>query len=106
MEIFKTIILTMNNKIIKINLNHSFIFFLFCNLFSLLVLKLNDLIISTPICLLLILIIGVSHGALDHMKGKKHFKILNIKNFENFFSFFIIQSSMRDTNNQNQKQTY
>ena len=95
MEIFKTIILTMNNKIIKINLNHSFIFFLFCNFFSLLVLKLNDLIISTPICLLLILIIGVSHGALDHIKGKKLFKILNIKKISFFYlSYTLIAISI------------
>ena len=33
--IFKTIILSMNNQIKKINLNHSFIFFLFSNIFSL-----------------------------------------------------------------------
>ena len=61
----------MNNQIKKINLYHSLIFFLFCNIFSVIIFKLSNLNISTLFCLLLILIIGVSHGALDHIKGKK-----------------------------------
>ena len=69
----------MNDQIKKINLNHSFIFFLFCNIVSLIVLKFINFNISSLICLFLILIIGVSHGSLDHEKGKKLFKILNIK---------------------------
>ena len=61
----------MNNKIKKINLNHSFIFFFVVNLFCILLFKFNNLNISSIFCLLLILIIGVSHGSLDHVKGKK-----------------------------------
>jgi Brp/Blh family beta-carotene 15,15'-monooxygenase len=77
----------MNTKIKKINLNHSFIFFLFCNIFSLIIFKFKNLIISPLICLALILIIGVSHGSLDNIKGKK---LLNIFKFENIILFYLI----------------
>jgi beta-carotene 15,15'-dioxygenase len=90
MEISKAINLNMNNKIKKINLNHSFIFFLFCNIFSLIIFRFNNLIISPLICLVLILVIGVSHGALDHVKGKKLFKILNIKEFSIFYLLYLV----------------
>ena len=76
----------MNKRIKKINFNHSFIFFLFCNIFSLIVLKFNDLTISPLICLILILIIGVSHGSLDHIKGRR---LLNILKFENIIVFYL-----------------
>ena len=65
----------MENKIKKINFNHSFIFFLFCNIFSLITFIVNNFTISPLICLLLILSIGISHGSLDNLKGKKLFKI-------------------------------
>ena len=81
----------MNSQIKKINLNHSFIFFLFCNIFSVIVFKFSNLNISTLFCLLLILTIGVSHGALDHLKGKKLISILNIKKF---YIFYLIYSLM------------
>ena len=80
----------MQNKIKKINLNHSFIFFLFSNIFSLIIFKLNNYIISPIICLILILIIGVSHGSLDHIKGQRLFKILNIKQFYFFYFAYIL----------------
>ena len=76
----------MNNKIKKINLNHSFIFFLFINILSIIIFKINNLFISPFICLLLILSIGVSHGSLDHIKGKKLLKILN---FEKIYIFYL-----------------
>jgi len=82
----------MNDQIKKINLNHSFIFFLFCNIVSLIVLKFINFNISSLICLFLILIIGVSHGSLDHEKGKKLFKILNIKSISFFYLFYILIS--------------
>ena len=51
--------------------------------------KLNE--ISTLIlCSFLILTIGISHGALDHEKGKKLFKILNIKSISLFYSLYIL----------------
>ncbi len=80
----------MNSQIKKINLNHSFIFFLFCNVFSVVVFKFTNLNISTLFCFLLILTIGVSHGALDHLKGKKLLTILNIKKFYIFYLIYIL----------------
>ena len=80
----------MNNKIKKINLNHSFIFFLLCNIFSILTFKIINFTISPLICLLLILSIGVSHGSLDNIKGRKLFKILGINNFSIFYLSYIL----------------
>ena len=82
----------MKSQIKKINLNHSFIFFLFCNIFSVIVFKFSNLNISTLFCLLLILTIGVSHGALDHLKGKKLLSILNIKKFYIFYFIYTLFS--------------
>ena len=82
----------MNRKIKKINLNHSFIFFLFINIFSVLAFKLNTFHISTVSCLILILTIGVSHGSLDHIKGEKLFKIFNIKKTYLFYLTYIFIS--------------
>ena len=69
----------MNNQIKRINFNHSFIFFLFCNFFSIVALKITSFTISPLICLLLILSIGISHGSLDNIKGKKLFISKTIK---------------------------
>ena len=80
----------MNTQIKKINLNHSFIFFLFCNIFSLITFIFNDFTISPLICLLLILSIGISHGSLDNIKGKKLFKIFGITNFSFFYLIYIV----------------
>ena len=80
----------MKLKIKKICFNHSFIFFLFCNIFSLLFLKIDISIISPLICLLLILVIGVSHGSLDHVKGKKLLKRFNINNISIFYFTYLL----------------
>ena len=80
----------MNNQIKKINLNHSFIFFLFCNIFSLIILTIDNLILSPLICLFFILSIGVSHGSLDHLKGKKLLKIFEFKNIYIFYLIYIL----------------
>ena len=80
----------MNNKIKKINFNHSFVFFLLSNIFSLTAIKLNILSISPIICLFLILSIGISHGALDNLKGKKLFQIFGINNFFIFYLSYIL----------------
>ena len=80
----------MKNSIKKINLNHSFIFFIFSNILSLIIFKLNDYIFSPLICLIFILIIGVSHGSLDHVKGKRLFEILNINQFYLFYMIYIL----------------
>ena len=81
----------MTIQIKKINFKHSFIFFLFCNIVSLPFIKAYNLSISPLICLLLILIIGVSHGSLDHIKGRKLLKIFQIKNIITFYtSYFLL----------------
>ena len=79
----------MNNRSKKINFNHSFIFFLVCNIFSLIAFNFNTLSISPFICLLLILSIGISHGSLDNVKGRKLFQIFEIKKFYIFYLAYI-----------------
>ena len=79
----------MNNKIRKINLSHSFIFFFAINIFCFLMFKFTSSI-SSILCLLLILILGVSHGSLDHIKGKKLLKLLNIKSPYVFYITYIL----------------
>ena len=80
----------MNNRSKKINFNHSFIFFLVCNIFSLIAFKFNTLTISPFICLLLILSIGISHGSLDNLKGRKLFQIFKFKKFYIFYLAYIL----------------
>ena len=81
----------MTIQIKKINFKHSFIFFLFCNIVSLPFLKAYNLSISPLVCLLLILIIGVSHGSLDHIKGRQLLKIFQINNIITFYtSYFLL----------------
>ena len=80
----------MNNRSKKINFNHSFIFFLVCNIFSLIAFNFNTLSISPFICLLLILSIGISHGSLDNVKGRKLFQIFEIKKFYIFYLAYIL----------------
>ena len=84
----------MNNKIKKINLNHSFIFFFVVNIFCILMFKFNNLNISSILCLILILIIGVSHGSLDHIKGKKLLSLCNIKSTYIFYIIYILISAL------------
>ena len=80
----------MNNRSKKINFNHSFIFFLVCNIFSLIAFKFKTLAISPFICLLLILSIGISHGSLDNLKGRKLFQIFKVKKFYIFYLAYIL----------------
>ena len=82
----------MNNPIKKINFNHSLIFFFLCNVFSIIAFQIDYFSISPLICLLLILIIGVSHGSLDNLKGRKLFQILRIDNFFIFYLSYILIS--------------
>ena len=80
----------MSNRIKKINFNHSFVFFLLCNIFTLITFKFNILTVSPIICLFLILSIGISHGSLDNIKGKKLFQILGFNNFLFFYLSYIL----------------
>ncbi len=94
MDVFKTTILKMNSQVQKKNLSHSFIFFLFCNFFCFLTFKFSNFYISPLSCLFLILIIGVSHGSLDHEKGKKLFKIFKIDSISIFYFTYILISTL------------
>ena len=82
----------MISKIKKINLNLSFIFFFFVNIFGILLFKYSYLNISSILCLLLILTIGVSHGSLDHIKGKKLLELFNLKSIYIFYITYILIS--------------
>ena len=76
----------------KLNLYHSLIFFLLVNVFSIIIDQTKNLVISPIICFLLILTIGISHGSLDHIKGKKLLNILKIDNIYFFYFFYIFFS--------------
>ena len=72
---------------IKINYFHSLIFFNFCIFLSAFdYLRNNSLLL---VSLLLILSIGISHGSLDHIKGKKLLKILGFKSSVVFYFGYI-----------------
>ena len=72
----------------KINYYHSLIFFNLCIFLSAIeYLKSNSLLV---VCLFLILSIGISHGSLDNIKGKKLFKIFEITNFSIFYLSYIM----------------
>jgi len=79
----------MKNYIQKISLYHSLIFFLLVSVFSLILDQSKNLIISHVTCLFLIITIGISHGSLDHIKGKKLLDILKIDNTYLFFLAYI-----------------
>ena len=76
-------------KIINLNKYHSILIFFFSVIFCFINLDLNyDL---TPlICFFLIATLGVSHGALDNLKGFKLLKKFNIKNNLYFYLSYII----------------
>ena len=75
----------MKKNIQRLNLYHSLVFFLIVNIFTVIIDQNKNLIISPVICLLLILTIGISHGSLDNIKGRKLLNILKIDNIY-FFS--------------------
>ena len=74
----------------NINFKHSIIFFNFCILISPLYLMLN----FEPVifCLFLILILGISHGALDNIKGKKLLKLFGYKQTLSFYLAYVLIS--------------
>ena len=74
-----------------INFKHSIIFFNLCILVS----PLNKIIdINLIICLFLILIIGISHGSLDNIKGRKLLKIFGFKSEYIFYIVYLTISSL------------
>ena len=74
----------------KINFKHSIIFFNFCILVSPIYLMIN----FEPIifCLFLILTLGISHGALDNIKGKKLLNLFGYKKMITFYLAYILIS--------------
>ena len=66
----------MNN--FSLNKYHTYIFFGLSVIFAVINFTL-DLEYISIICLFLISTIGVSHGALDHEKGKKIIKLFKLK---------------------------
>ena len=74
----------------RINFIHSVVFFNFCILISPFYFILN----FEPIifCLFLILILGISHGALDNIKGKKLLKLFGYKTIISFYFIYILIS--------------
>ena len=74
----------------KINFRHSLIFFNFCIFFSPFYLLFN----FEPVlfCLFLILILGISHGALDNVKGKKLLRLFGYKSTFYFYLAYIVIS--------------
>ena len=74
----------------KINFKHSIIFFNFCILISPLYLILN----FEPVifCLFLILVLGISHGALDDIKGMRLLKLFKYKQTIFFYLAYILIS--------------
>ncbi len=80
MDFYKS---TFLNKMIKINFYHSLIFFNLCIFLSgIEFLREGSFLI---ISLFLILTIGISHGSLDHIKGKKLIKYFGYKSMTIFY---------------------
>ena len=73
-----------------INCKHSTIFFILCILISPFYFILNNEPIA--LCLFTILIIGISHGSLDNIKGEKLLKIFGYKSDILFYSIYLIIS--------------
>ena len=73
-----------------INFKHSIIFFNLCILIS----PFYQILNYEPIilCLFTILIIGISHGSLDNIKGKKLLKLFGYKSSIFFYSIYLIIS--------------
>ena len=71
----------------KIDFIHSLIFFNVCIILSSVNFIQNKNFLF--ICLFLIISVGISHGSLDNLKGKKLLKIFKIKEIEKFYISYI-----------------
>ena len=81
----------------KINKKYSFFLLLFNIIFLISISKYSEnkqieFQYQTIICFFLISIIGVSHGALDHLKGYKLMSIYNVQNKSYFYLAYIAVS--------------
>ena len=84
-------------NLLKLNRQYSIIIFFFNILVIFSVskfLEIKNITIpyQTVICFFLISIIGVSHGALDHVKGSQLMKIYKVKNNFYFYLVYIFLS--------------
>ena len=79
----------MNN--FSINKYHTYVFFGLSVIFAFVNFNL-DLEYISIICFFLISTIGVSHGALDHEKGKKIIKLFKLKKIELFYLAYVFLS--------------
>jgi len=75
-------------KNFSLNKYHTYIFFALSVIFAFINFKL-DLEYMSIICFFLISTIGVSHGALDHEKGKRIIKLLKLKKIELFYLAYV-----------------
>ena len=74
----------------KINFYHSLVFFTMCIFISAFAfVRDNNL---TILCLFLILTVGISHGSLDNIKGKKLLRFFNIKHISKFYIGYLLTS--------------
>ena len=76
----------------KIDFIHSLIFFNFCIMLSAVNFIQNENFLI--FCLFLIILLGISHGSLDNLKGKKLLRIYKIKQIEKFYFSYICLSIM------------
>ena len=74
----------------KIDFIHSLIFFNLCIILSAITIIQNQNFLL--FCLFLIMSLGISHGSLDNLKGKKLLKIYKIKQIEKFYFSYICLS--------------
>ena len=75
----------------KIDFFHSLVFFNFCIfLTSIDFIKNQNFLL---VCLFLIMSIGISHGSLDNLKGKKLLKIFKVKGIEKFYLTYVCLST-------------
>ena len=75
----------------KIDFFHSLVFFNFCIFLSSIGFIKNQNFLL--VCLFLIMSIGISHGSLDNIKGKKLLKIFKVKGIEKFYLTYICLST-------------
>jgi len=80
----------MQNLIKKINFFHSLVFLFTAILFAIILDQFKSLTISPAICLLLILSIGISHGALDDLKGKRLIQLYKINGTYIFYLIYLL----------------
>ena len=97
MDFYKSFIqVNTMNTTFKISLNISFVFFLLTLILVFLEFynHVSKDFLSVVACLFLVLTIGVSHGALDDLKGYKLLKFYNINNKLLFFIAYILIASL------------